>query len=60
MAGLGGRHHRVGAKDQADVRGARRRAGPDFFEARGETTIRGPLYIHDIDSTKRKYIYINT
>ncbi|CAD6219494.1 unnamed protein product [Miscanthus lutarioriparius] len=36
------------------------RAGPDFFEARGETTIRGPLYMHDIDSTKCKYIYINT
>ena len=34
------------------------RAGPDFFEAQGETIIRGPLHIHDIDSTKCKSIYI--
>ena len=36
--------------------GAAGRAGPDFFEAQGETIIRGPLYIRDIDNTKCKYI----
>jgi hypothetical protein len=34
------------------------RAGPEFLEAQGETKIRGPLYIHVVDSTNYKYIYI--